>query len=91
MHRTPSTNWWAVSALTCALLGIATFVFAPAGAVLGHVAVARSGGRGTGMARAAITVGWLITAIYSTALIVTLTWAVLRGVALYHLLRALAG
>jgi hypothetical protein len=45
-------------------LGAATFVLAPVGAVLGHLAsgqISRKGQRGRGMARAAITVGWVVT------------------------------
>lgn len=60
------TNGLAIAALVCALVGIGTWVTAPIGAILGHVArrrIRETGEHGDGMARAGIIVGWLITAL----------------------------
>lgn len=60
------TNGLAIAALVCALVGLGTFVTAPIGAVLGHLARRRirdSGEHGAGMALAGIIVGWSITAL----------------------------
>lgn len=67
IYPAPRTNPLAVFALVFALAGIVSCVTAPVGAVMGHVARAQirdRGDRGDGMAVAAVTVGWLVSAVY---------------------------
>lgn len=64
--RNAHTNTLAIIALVSAMAGVATFIFAPIGAVLGHVAmnqIRRSGQAGARLARAAIIVGWVVTGL----------------------------
>jgi hypothetical protein len=68
---------WALAALILALFGLATYLAAPIGAVLGHVAlrrINRAGTRGRTTARSAIIVGWSITGTYSLVLVIALLW-----------------
>jgi hypothetical protein len=54
----------ALAALILSLVGIASCITAPVGAILGHVAqrqIRETGEAGEGMAKAAIIVGWIIT------------------------------
>jgi hypothetical protein len=58
------TNGMAIAALVCSLAGLAVFISAPVGAILGHVArkqIRESGEQGDGMALAGIIVGWILT------------------------------
>jgi len=60
------TNPLAVVALVCSLVGLATGIAAPVGAVLGHVAlrqIRQTGEEGSSLAKAAIWVGWIITGL----------------------------
>ncbi|MEU7588955.1 DUF4190 domain-containing protein [Micromonospora sp. NPDC049230] len=60
------TNGMAIAALVLALVGIASCITAPVGAILGHVAqkqIRLSGEGGAGMAKAAIIVGWILTGL----------------------------
>jgi hypothetical protein len=61
------TNGLAIAALVCALGGLLTFISAPVGAILGHVArrqIKERGGQGEGLALAGIIAGWTITGLY---------------------------
>ena len=61
------TNGLAIASLVCSLAGLLTFISAPVGAILGHVArrqIKESGGQGDGMALAGIIVGWCVTGLY---------------------------
>ncbi|WP_428962076.1 DUF4190 domain-containing protein [Micromonospora fluostatini] len=63
---TPRTNNMAVAALILALVGFASCITAPVGAILGHVAqkqIRQTGEGGEGMAKAAIIVGWILTSL----------------------------
>jgi hypothetical protein len=73
MHGPPvypnpnSTNGMAIAALVCSLAGLLTFISAPVGAVLGHVArkqIRAKGEQGEGMALAGIIIGWAVTGLY---------------------------
>jgi len=58
------TNGLAIASLVCALVGLATFVTAPVGAILGHVArkrIQQTGEQGAGVALAGIIIGWVVT------------------------------
>ena len=60
------TNGMAIAALVLSLVGIASCITAPIGAVLGHVArrqIRERGEGGDGMALAAIIVGWIFTGL----------------------------
>ncbi|MGC4745603.1 DUF4190 domain-containing protein [Micromonospora sp. DT201] len=60
------TNGMAIAALVLALVGIASCITAPVGAILGHVAqkqIRLSGEGGAGMAKAAIIIGWILTGL----------------------------
>ncbi|MFG1954086.1 DUF4190 domain-containing protein [Micromonospora sp. NPDC048830] len=60
------TNGMAIAALVLSLVGIASCITAPIGAILGHVArkqIRESGEGGEGMAKAAIIVGWILTGL----------------------------
>ncbi|MBQ1072798.1 DUF4190 domain-containing protein [Micromonospora sp. C31] len=62
----PKTNGLAIAALVLSLVGIASCVTAPVGAILGHVAqnqIRQTGEGGEGMAKAAIIVGWILTGL----------------------------
>ncbi|MBL7257481.1 DUF4190 domain-containing protein [Actinoplanes sp. LDG1-01] len=64
-----------------------TFVAAPIGAVLGHVAVRKVRGTGLGgqsMARWAIVIGWSITVVYSLSTFLLVLWIVVRGITIYE-------
>ncbi|WBB65164.1 DUF4190 domain-containing protein [Micromonospora sp. WMMD812] len=60
------TNGLAIAALVLSLIGLTSCITAPIGAILGHVAqkqIRLSGEGGEGMAKAAIIVGWILTAL----------------------------
>lgn len=62
----PKTNGMAIAALVLALVGFASCITAPVGAILGHVAqkqIRLTGEGGEGMAKAAIIIGWILTAL----------------------------
>ncbi len=60
------TNGLAIAALVLALVGFASCITAPVGAILGHVAskqIRQTGEGGEGMAKAAIIIGWILTGL----------------------------
>ncbi|SCL18329.1 protein of unknown function [Micromonospora rhizosphaerae] len=60
------TNTLAIVALVLSLVGFASCITAPIGAILGHVArkqIRETGEQGEGMAKAAIIVGWILTGL----------------------------
>ena len=62
-----TTNTMAIVSLVLSLAGLATFITAPVGAVLGHVAkrqIRERGEQGDGMAMAGIIIGWVVTGLY---------------------------
>ncbi|MEH0984644.1 DUF4190 domain-containing protein [Micromonospora sp. CPCC 205556] len=62
----PKTNSMAIAALVLSLVGFASCITAPIGAILGHVArkqIRETGEGGEGMAKAAIIVGWILTGL----------------------------
>lgn len=61
-----TTNGMAIASLVCSLSGFLTFLSAPVGAILGHIArkqIRERGEEGDGMALAGIIVGWIITGL----------------------------
>jgi uncharacterized protein DUF4190 len=63
-----NTNTMAIISLVLSLAGLATFLSAPVGAILGHVAkkqIAERGEQGEGMAMAGIIIGWVVTGLYA--------------------------
>ena len=63
---TPPQNSMALVAMILALVGILSWVTAPVGAILGHVAlkqIRQTGESGEGMAKTGIIVGWIITGL----------------------------
>lgn len=61
-----ATNTMAIISLVLSLAGLATWISAPVGAVLGHVAkrqIRERGEQGEGMATAGIIIGWVITGL----------------------------
>lgn len=70
-------NVLAVPALVLSCLGIGTFILAPIGAILGHIArgqIRRNNQTGRGFALAAVLIGWAVTLLYSCGLIVGAIW-----------------
>ncbi|MFC7545172.1 DUF4190 domain-containing protein [Plantactinospora sp. GCM10030261] len=68
----PPTNSMALASMILSLVGIATCVCAPIGAILGHVALRQLRERGEGgesMAKAGIIVGWIVTGLYLLAIV----------------------
>ncbi|WDZ86659.1 DUF4190 domain-containing protein [Micromonospora cathayae] len=66
------TNSMALAALILSLVGIASCLTAPVGAILGHVArkqIRETGEDGEGMAKAAIIVGWVLTGLLVLAIV----------------------
>lgn len=62
----PTTNGLAIAALVCSIVGVASCITAPVGAILGHVArrqIRERGEGGDGMALAGIIIGWVLTAL----------------------------
>ncbi|MFG3709734.1 DUF4190 domain-containing protein [Micromonospora sp. NPDC047730] len=60
------TNGMAIAALVLSLVGFASCITAPVGAILGHVAakqIQQTGEGGEGMAKAAIIIGWILTGL----------------------------
>ena len=78
----PPTNGLAIAAMICSLVGFATCITAPVGAVLGHVArkqIRERGEAGDGMALTGIIVGWILTVLFIALIIfyvVAIVWAV---------------
>ncbi|MEW2473347.1 MULTISPECIES: DUF4190 domain-containing protein [Micromonospora] len=67
------TNSLAIVALVLSLIGIGSCITAPIGAIMGHVAmrqIRERGEGGEGMAKAAIIVGWILTALLVLAIAV---------------------
>ncbi|MBV1849237.1 DUF4190 domain-containing protein [Catellatospora tritici] len=61
-------NSMALIAMILAIAGILTFITAPIGAILGHMAlkqVRQTGEEGEGMAKAGIIVGWILTGLWT--------------------------
>lgn len=61
-----TTNTMAIVSLVLSLAGLAVWISAPVGAVLGHVArrqIRERGEQGDGMALAGIIIGWVITGL----------------------------
>jgi hypothetical protein len=74
-------NVLAVPALVLSCLGIVTYVCAPVGAIMGHVArgqIRRRGQSGGGFALAAVIIGWTVTALYSCGLIIPVLLIMLK-------------
>ncbi len=75
-------NVLAVPALLLSCLGVITFVCAPIGAILGHVArkqIRQRGQTGGGFALAAVVVGWTVTGLYTCGLIIPLLFILLKA------------
>ncbi|WBB82414.1 DUF4190 domain-containing protein [Micromonospora sp. WMMD882] len=79
------TNSMALAALILSLVGIASCVTAPVGAILGHVArkqIRETGEDGESMAKAAIIVGWVLTGLLVLAIVfyvVVIVFAISQG------------
>jgi hypothetical protein len=61
-----TTNTMAIISLVLSLAGLATYISAPVGAVLGHIArrqIRERGEQGEGLAMAGIIIGWVITGL----------------------------
>jgi hypothetical protein len=61
-----TTNTMAIVSLVLSLAGLAIWLSAPVGAVLGHIArkqIRERGEQGDGMALAGIIIGWVITGL----------------------------
>lgn len=61
-----TTNTMAIVSLVLSLAGLAVWISAPVGAVLGHIArrqIRERGEQGDGMALAGIIVGWILTGL----------------------------
>ena len=80
--RNTQTNTLAIIALISAMAGVATFIFAPVGAVLGHVAInhiRQNGQAGAGLARAAVVVGWSVTGLGILAALLGIVVLIVQG------------
>ncbi|SCG44065.1 DUF4190 domain-containing protein [Micromonospora inositola] len=79
------TNTMAIVALVLSLVGFASCITAPVGAILGHVArkqIRETGEQGEGMAKAAIIVGWILTGLLALLIafyIVVIVIAIANG------------
>ncbi|MER7166130.1 DUF4190 domain-containing protein [Micromonospora sp. NPDC000207] len=79
----PRTNSLALASLILSLVGVASCITAPIGAILGHIAqkqIRETGESGEGFAKAGIIVGWIITAFMVLAIlfyVVIIVWAIL--------------
>ncbi len=63
---TPPQNSMALVSMILSLVGILSWITAPVGAILGHVAlkqIRQTGESGEGMAKTGIIVGWIITGL----------------------------
>lgn len=79
-------NVLAVPALILSCLGIGTFILAPVGAILGHIArsqIRRNKQTGGGFALAAVLIGWGVTLLYSCGLIVGAIWGFAQLISLF--------
>lgn len=68
----PQTNSLALASLILSLLGLLTWITAPIGAILGHIArrqIRETEEGGDGLALGGIIVGWVITALGAVALV----------------------
>lgn len=75
-------NVLAVPALIVACLGIVTYVCAPIGAIMGHVArgqIRRRGQTGGGFALGAVIVGWTVTALYTCGIAIPILLVLLKA------------
>ncbi|WP_433531174.1 DUF4190 domain-containing protein [Micromonospora sp. CA-263727] len=66
------TNSLAIVALVLSLIGIGSCITAPIGAIMGHVAmrqIRERGEGGEGLAKAAIIVGWILTALMAVLIV----------------------
>lgn len=82
-------NVLAVVALVVAALGLVTYVFAPVGAIMGHIARRQIRARqqtNGGMATAAVALGWTVVAIYSLGLLCTGAFLLARGVSILNMI-----
>ena len=81
----PATNTMAITSMILSLLGIATCITAPVGAILGHMArrqIRERGENGAGMALTGIIVGWIITVgflIYLAVIVIIVIIAASNG------------
>ncbi|WP_246157958.1 DUF4190 domain-containing protein [Catellatospora sichuanensis] len=78
-------NVLAVPALLLACLGVVTYVCAPVGAILGHVArrqIRERGQTGNGFALAAVIIGWSVTGLYTCGLVLPLAIIIIKAGAL---------
>lgn len=85
----PAASVWPAVALATALLGLVTYIAAPIGAVLGHVALRRVrevGGEGRSLARVAVLLGWGITIVYPVTAALSFAFLVLRIYTVYRFL-----
>ncbi|NUT33914.1 MAG: DUF4190 domain-containing protein [Hamadaea sp.] len=72
----------AVPALVLACLGIVTYICAPVGAILGHVArgqIRRRGQTGGGFALGAVIVGWTVTGLYTCGIAIPIFLVLLKA------------
>ncbi|HCT77899.1 MAG TPA: hypothetical protein DGT23_15170 [Micromonosporaceae bacterium] len=63
---TPPQNSMALISMILSLVGILSWITAPVGAILGHIAlkqIRQTGESGEGMAKTGIIVGWIITGL----------------------------
>ncbi|GAB3144212.1 hypothetical protein GCM10027290_22040 [Micromonospora sonneratiae] len=81
----PPTNGMAIAALVLSLVGLASCITAPIGAILGHVArkqIRERGEGGDGLALAGIIVGWILTGLFLLVIafyVVLIVWAINAG------------
>ena len=62
----PQQNSMALVSMILSLVGLVSWITAPVGAILGHIAlkqIRQTGESGEGMAKAGIIVGWIITGL----------------------------
>jgi hypothetical protein len=79
---TGATNGMAVASLILSLIGFATCITAPIGAILGHVArkqIRERGESGDGLALGGIIVGWILTAISIGVIVLFVVAAILAS------------
>jgi Domain of unknown function (DUF4190) len=63
---TPQQNSMALVSMILSLVGLVSWITAPVGAILGHIAlkqIRQTGESGEGMAKAGIIIGWIITGL----------------------------
>ncbi|GIH02429.1 hypothetical protein Rhe02_04960 [Rhizocola hellebori] len=82
-------NVLAVPALVLSCLGVVTYICAPIGAILGHVArkqIQRRGQTGGGFALAAVIIGWTVTGLYTCGIVIPVLLILLKVTAISGLL-----